>query len=425
MLTSDMENTPRMTLSIAAIFIGWRYGRAKYGQQFARFINRFSLAGILLGVAALIIVDSVMNGFEQQLKQRILGVVPQLTVATAGRAIDDWQQLSAEIPVLVDEYARVPHLATSGVIQAGGRLRPVQIQGVFSEQESAQQPLELIEANMTTGSLQRLQPGSYGIIIGQGLATELEVWPGDSLRLIAAGAGLYTPVGLLPSQRQFTVQGIVNMQSEADQHLVLMHGVDAARLLRLKDQQVQALRFYFNDPFTALDAAQQLQPQAEIAGWSLTTWRDRYGELFDAVALEKRMVNLMLALIIAVAAFNIVSALMMVIQDKRRDIALLQTMGMRPTQLYLLFVIQGMSNGMVGAILGTILGLIGSLFLNDILILFGVQQELMGPQGLPVLIQPAQVATIVVAALMLTFIATLYPARKATQTLPAEALRYE
>jgi lipoprotein-releasing system permease protein len=409
----------------AVFFIAQRFARSNYGNRFARFINRFSLAGIMLGVAALIVVGSVMNGFEQQLKDRILGVVPQLSVLPAeGIALADWQPLAESLPPLSQQTALLPQVLSTAVVQHHGQLKPIFIQGVFADYANSDVQLLPLQQQLQVGSFQSLQPGSYQVLLGQQLALDLNVWPGDKVRIIAAAGGSYTPFGLVPSQRQFEVAGIVAMQSEADAQLVLMHGVDAARLLRLADDEITALRYFFSDPFAALAGQQQLDAVLSEA-YRSESWRQRYGELFDAVALEKTMINLMLGLIIAVAAFNIVSSLMLVIQDKRADIAILQTMGLRRSSLYWIFVLHGLRNGIVGGLLGCLLGIALALSINDLLWAFGVRTGFTADGGLPVLLVTSQIVLIVVTAMLLTLLATLYPAWRASRILPAEALRYE
>ncbi|MRJ41354.1 MULTISPECIES: lipoprotein-releasing ABC transporter permease subunit [Idiomarina] len=409
----------------AAIYLGLRYSRAKHGSKFTRFINRFAFAGIVVGVAALIVVSSVMNGFEQQLKQRILGVVPQLTVSSANTAgISATDTFIRQLPALPGERAKVPQVSSAGVVQSGGQLRPVLIQGLFPEVAGAAVQWQPLQQHLQFGEIERLQAGGYGVLIGQALAQQLDVWPGDSIRVIAAAGGVYTPLGLMPAQRQFTIVGIVAMQSEADGQLLVMHGSDAARLLRLPDSQVSNVRYYFTDPFQAISAAEYLQQQLG-PDFNVRSWRSQYGELFDAVNMEKRMVGLMLGLIIAVAAFNIVSALMMLIQDKQTDIAILQTMGMRKSGIYQMFLMQGLTNGVIGSLLGLTAGVLLAGNLNQVLSLLQVDLSFTGQAGLPVLMQPEQIVTIVLAALLLTLLATLYPAWRASQTQPARALTYE
>src|SRR5690554_3140072 len=264
----------------AALFLGIRFSRARHGNRFTRFINRFALAGILIGVAALIIVSSVMNGFENQLKERILGVVPQLTIsATKAPSIANWQQLAEQVPLLADQQGVVPQVGSAGVVQSNGKLRPVYIQGLFPDTEQAAVQWQPLREHLVYGNLNALKASSYSVVLGQALAQELSVWPGDSIRIIAAAGGVYTPLGLMPAQRQFTVAGIVAMQSEVDGQLLIMHGTDAARLLRLPAGDVSAVRYYFNDPFSALHAEATVQA-AVGDDYETHSWREQYGELF-------------------------------------------------------------------------------------------------------------------------------------------------
>lgn len=409
----------------AVIFIARRFARSQFGNRFARFINHFSLAGIMLGVAALIVVGAVMNGFEQQLKERILGVVPQLSIVPEhGIALPEWQQFAEQAPQLPQQTALLPQVISAGVMQQPGQLKPILIQGVVADYPGSEVQLAPLRQHLQFGDFSALEAGRYRILIGQQLAHDLDLWPGDKVRIVAAAGGSYTPFGLIPSQRQFEVAGVIAMQSDADAQLVIMHGVDAARLLRLADDQITSLRYFFSDPFAAITAQQQLDAVLPD-GYRSESWRQRYGELFDAVALEKTMINLMLGLIIAVAAFNIVSSLMMVIQDKRADIAILQTMGLRRRSLYAVFVLHGLRNGILGSLLGSGLGVALALTVNDILWLLGVRTDFTGDGGLPVLLQTQQVLVVVATAMLLTLLATLYPAWRASRILPAEALRYE
>ncbi len=404
------------------LFLGLRYSRARHGQRFTRFIQRVSLVGIVVGVAALIVVGSVMNGFEGELKQRILTVVPQLEIK-AERGLANWQQVASSLPAVAGQRALVPEVSTAGVLQGQQRLQAVQVQGVFPQAEGAEIQLQPLAENLSTGEL-ALQPGSFNVVLGYALAQQLNAWPGQQLRLIAAGGGIYTPLGMLPAQRLVTVSGIVRMQSEADKHLLVMHGADLARLLRMAPEQVSGLRYYFADPFQALDAVAPLQEQLGDT-LEVTSWRDSYGHLFDAVSMEKRMVNLMLGLIIAVAAFNIISSLMMVVQDKRADIAILQTMGLAPFRVRRMVVLQGLVTGAVGSLIGLALGLLMAWYMNPLLQTLGVDLSFAGPNGLPVVVDEIQVTATVIAALALTFLATLFPAWQASRLLPAQALRYE
>lgn len=410
-----------------ALFIGLRYSRSRKGSAFTGFINRFALAGIALGVMALIVVTSVMNGFENELKKRILGVVPQLTVSTpTSDGINNWQQLADSLPQYDGVIAIEPYVLTQGVVQGSNQIKPVAMQGYYPDRADSSMRLE---EHIVAGRLTTLVEGDYGVFIGRSLAYELGIVPGDTIRLLAAAGGVFTPLGLMPAQRRFEVLGLFEMESEVDSQMVVVNGVDLARLLRLDKNAVSGLRFYFEDPFMAAEVGQQLQQHlassAATANLQVTDWRSRYGQLFTAVAMEKRMMWMMLALVIAVAAFNIVSGLMLVIQDKRRDIAILQTMGTRDSVIYRVFVVQGLFNGVVGALLGLAGGLLVATYLNEIVSAVGVDLTMISGQGLPVLMQPVQISTIVVSAILLALLATLYPAARAARTQPSEALRYD
>ncbi|WP_173919811.1 lipoprotein-releasing ABC transporter permease subunit [Pseudidiomarina piscicola] len=409
-----------------SLFLGLRYTRARHGQRFTRFIQRVSLVGLVLGVAALIIVGSVMNGFEAELKNRILQVVPQLKITEQSRqqrGFADWQELISALPSTVGQRAVVPEVSSAGLLQGDQQLQAVSVQGVFPAAQDSAIQLQPLQQHLSAGAID-LTAGSYHVVLGYALAQQLGVWPGAKVRLIAAGGGIYTPLGLVPAQRLVTVAGVVRMQSEADQHLVIMHGADLARLLRLAQDQVTGVRYYFNDPFQALPAAEQLAAELDDR-FRVQSWRESYGHLFDAVSMEKRMINLLLGLIIAVAAFNIVSSLMMVVQDKRSDIAILTTMGLAPHKVRRMIVMQGMTTGVIGCSMGLLLGILGSSYINPFISALGVDLSFAGPQGLPVVIDYGQVSATVIAALLLTFLATLFPAWRASRVLPAHALRYE
>ena len=411
-----------------ALFIGLRYSRSRKGSAFTAFINRFALAGIAIGVFALIIVTAVMNGFENELKNRILGVVPQLTVTNdEPRGMSNWQAASEalnESPELASSQITEisPYVATQGVLQVGQTLQPVAVQGVFAEQTYL---TNAVAEHLVMGDMADLHEGSYGVFIGQPLAYQLNLRLGDEVRIIAAAGGVYTPLGLMPAQRKFRVQGIFFMESEVDTQMLLVNGVDAARLLRLAPDAVSGLRFYLTDPFSAPAVGEELKnlPYVQEPGWQVGDWRAQYGQLFEAVAMEKRMMWMMLALIIAVAAFNIVSGLMLIIQDKRRDIAILQTMGARAATIYRVFLVQGLYNGVIGAVVGLVLGLLCAYNLNDLLAFLQLNEQLLSGQELPVLVQLPQVAWILAGAIGLALVATFYPAARAAKTEPSEALR--
>lgn len=406
------------------VFLALRYSRTRRRGGFATFINRVSTLGILLGVMALVVVTSVMNGFENELKKRILGVVPQITITSAnGVPFTNWQQLEQQIVWPTQVVARQPYVSTEGVIQSDSSLKPVLLQGVLPEQEQAK---GVLSSMMVTGDLSRLQAGEYGIILGRSLALALDVWPGAKVRLMAAEGQSYTPLGIFPAQRQFRVVGFFAADSEVDQQVVFLHAEDAAKLFRYQTGQVTGLRLYLQDAFAAPQVAERLRQSFQQQDLELFVddWQSRYGRLFAAVRMEKAMMMIMLALVVVIAAFNAVSARVMLVQDKRGDIAILQTLGLTPQRIYLVLVCQGAYMGILGAGLGVLLGVGLTLSLNPLLQAFSVSVFGTGEQ-LPYLFNFAHIAAIFVLALMLSLLSTLYPAWRAAQVQPAEILRYE
>ena len=403
------------------LFIGLRYSRARQGSAFTAFINRFAFAGIALGVMALVVVMSVMNGFEGQLKERILGAVPQVTLTDADSKTElaDWQKTQKQLPQMDLVKGSIPYVQTQGILQFSEKMSVANIQGIYPDTGAV--PPSLTD-KMVSGNWKNLEAGSYHIVIGERLAQKQGIAVGDTIRIIAAQGGVYTPFGLVPSQRRFVVSGLFAMGSEVDESVVFAHGSDLARLIRLPKGHVTGLQLFLDDAFQAPQVAQSLRNQTEL---SVSDWRENYGQLFEAVGMEKRMMWLMLALIIAVAAFNTLSALVMVINDKRHDIAILQTLGLSNSHIRAVFLLQGLYNGVLGSLLGVILGLLLSWYLNDILSLFGARIFAGSEEGLPIIINVLQVIVTAVAAIVLTLVATLYPASQAAHVQPSEALRYD
>ncbi|MCP4957380.1 lipoprotein-releasing ABC transporter permease subunit LolC [Photobacterium aquimaris] len=397
-----------------SFFIGLRYLRGRSGDRFSRFVSYMSTAGITVGVMALITVMSVMNGFEQQLKDRILGVLPQAVVTQA----DGRVPLSEQVPTVLKQLPHVTKVTaiTRGetIIQSANSLAAGMMIGIEPNQ------YDPIADHLMVGSLKDLQPGSFNVIIGQALAVELDIQPGDKIRLMVTSASQFTPLGRLPSQRNFTVSGIYDTGSDVDKQLVFTNISDAGRLLHYKLDQMSGWRLYLDDPFAVTELAKIPLPN----NWKWSDWREQRGELFQAVKMEKNMMGLMLGLIIGVAAFNIISALIMVVMEKQAEVAILKTQGMTHRQVLTLFMVQGSSSGVIGALLGGILGVILSHYINPIMAFFGVNLAAIGG-SLPVDFEPMQILAVIVGAIILSLLATIFPSYRAAAVRPAEALRYE
>ncbi|KOO16809.1 transporter [Vibrio xuii] len=395
-------------------FIGLRYLRGRSGDRFSRFVSYMSTAGITIGVMSLVTVLSVMNGFEAQLKGRILGVLPQAIVSQTDGKTERLEQAPEFIRQLSDAAHPEPIVQSEAVLQSASQLSAGLLIGIKPSEHDP------IEQHLIAGRLENLQAGKYQIFIGHTLARSLDVSIGDKVRLMVTSASQFTPLGRIPSQRLFTVAGIYNTGSDVDGQLMLTHIQDAGKLMRLKPDTMTGWRLFFNDPFVVADLSEQPLPQ----GWKWQDWRDQRGELFQAVRMEKNMMGLMLGLIIGVAAFNIISALIMVVMEKQSEVAILKTQGMSDRQVLAIFMVQGASSGVIGAVIGGALGVTLASNLNAILEAAGVALFSVGGE-LPVLINPIQITIVVVMAIALSLIATLFPSYRASSVKPAEALRYE
>ncbi len=409
-----------------SFFIGLRYSRSRNRSGFISFITFFSIAGILLGVASLIIVVSVMNGFEGELKKRILGLVPHIVVAptnenNSSTAFEHWQQMRSKLLSVEHVQQVTPLTSSEALIQSPSSLQGVLLQGVMPEYEQE----NILNTHMVSGSLTSLNSAAYHIVIGAALARKLKVTHGDRIRLILPNKMVFTPMGRVPVQRSFTITGLFNLGSQIDDSVIYIHANKAAKLLRQQGDGVNQLRLYLDDAFNAKQVANTLNLNEK--NYQVTTWQTSQGALFSAVRMEKNMMWLMLSLIIAVAAFNIVSALVMVVIEKQGEIAILQTLGLSQTGIIKIFITQGMVNGFWGVSLGAITGVLLTLNLNTILALLGINIFGAGyaSQQLPIQLEIEQVLIIIVSALLMSFISTLYPAFRASKTQPAEVLRNE
>ena len=398
-------------MSISA-FVALRYSQSGTKQSFVAFINRFSIIGICLGIAALIVVLSVMNGLEGQLKTRILGILPHIVVAsdTAVKIPD---------PLAEKVLAQIPYSETEVIVQSRSKLSGLFLQGM---QTQAAKPYSIVANGVVAGQWDSMTSGSFNVGISRILANSLNVELGGQLRLISTQSSVYSPLGRIPSQRLVTISFIFDINSEMDDKVIFIHLDDLARLLRKNTLQVQQQRLFLQDAFDFLPVANYLQAQ----GYNIKHWRERQGPLFDAVKMEKNMMSLMLLLVIAVAAFNVVSALVMVVSEKKSDIAILQTQGMLPVNIMKIFLFNGVFNGLKGITAGIALGLIGCVSINKILSLLGSNLAFgENGQGLPIDIQPLQIVYIAMGSILLCVLASWYPAYKAQSITPANSLRSE
>jgi len=424
-----------------SLFIGLRYSRSKNRAGFISFITFFSTVGILLGVASLITVVSVMNGFEGELKKRILGIVPHIIVTqkhvsqedvtqqnnVKANSFNEWPKLRTQLLKQKHIQQVTPFLSSEALIQSSVNLQGVLLQGIIPEFEQQ----NIISSHMVSGSLSSLSEQAYRIVIGRSLANKLKVSMQDTVRLVLPNKTIFTPMGRVPVQRNFIISGIFDVGSQVDDAMVYVHSKYGAKLLRRKGDGIDQLRLYLDDAFNAEQVVNTLtlanQVDFPIKPLTFTTWNDSQGALFSAVNMEKKMMWLMLSLIVAVAAFNIVSALVMVVVEKQGEIGILQTLGLSRMGIVKIFITQGMVNGLWGVTLGSFFGVLIALNLNEILATFGV--NILGAgyaaQSLPVQLDVYNVVVIVLSALAMCFFATLYPAYQASKTQPAEVLRNE
>ena len=395
-----------------ALFIGLRYMRGRASDRFGRFVSWLSTIGITLGVMALVTVLSVMNGFERDLENNILGLMPQALVTTPSGSVNP-QRLPASAVQGLQGVTRVAPLTTGDVVLQSPRNVAVGVMLGVNPDEA--DPLTPFLVNIKQ---QALQPGAYRVILGEVLAGKLGVKRGDKLRLMVPSASQFTPMGRIPSQRVFTVAGTFHANSDVDEYQLLVNQQDASRVMRYPAGNITGWRLFLQQPLEVDSLSRQALPQG--ASWK--DWRDRKGELFQAVRMEKNMMGLLLSLIVAVAAFNIITSLGLLVMEKQGEVAILQTQGLTRRQIMAVFMTQGASAGIIGALLGTLLGVLLALNLNTIMPALGA---LIDGASLPVAVDPLQVTIIAVAAMSVSLLSTLYPSWRAAAVQPAEALRYE
>ena len=410
--------------------IGWRYtraGRAGRRNRFISFISGVSMLGIALGVAALIIVLSVMNGFQKEVQNRMLSVVAHIEVLQPqGEALPDWRAVAAAARRNPEVIGAAPFIAQQALIGRGDEMRGAVVRGISPDAEATVTDLA---AKLKDTTLKRLIPGEWGIVLGIELARSLEVRDGDKVTIVAPG-GQVTPAGVVPRLKQFTVVGTFDAgHYEYDSGMAWIHVDDAAKLFRVEGPTGVQLRLTDLNRAreVAGELAQSLGPGVVVRDWTRTNrnW-------FAAVQVEKRLMFIILTLIVAVAAFNLVSTLVMTVTDKRADIAILRTLGASPRSVMSIFMVQGALAGIIGTLSGVVFGLVVA-FNIDVIVPF--IEHLLHVSFLPSSVylisrmpsdpQSTDIVPIVVISLVLSFLATLYPSWRASRVQPAEALRYE
>ena len=409
------------------LLIGLRYTRAKRRNHFISFISLISMAGVALGVAALIVVLSVMNGFQTELRTRILGVASHVQISGLGGELADWPRVAAEAARHPDVRAAAPFVQGQGMLTFEQDVRGTLIRGVLPDQEER---VAGFREYMRAGRWDALQPGEFGIILGSDLAAALGARLGDKVALIVP-QGTVTPAGVAPRLKSFRVVGVFEVgMYEYDSGLALIHLEDAQKLYRMEDR-VSGVRLKLDDLFDAPRVSRELLNVLEGELY-LSDWTRSHANFFRAVQIEKNMMFIILSLIVAVAAFNIVSTLVMAVTDKQADIAILRTLGATPRSILLVFMVQGSLIGLIGLALGVAGGVALALNVDVVVPLI---ERLLGTQflskdvyyisQLPSELQWGDVVTVTGVALVLALLATIYPSLRAAQVNPAEALRYE
>ena len=409
------------------LFIGLRYTRAKRRNHFISFISLISMLGMALGVMALIVVLSVMNGFQKEIRARMLGASPHLEVVADGGRLHDWQAVLDEVARHPQVSAAAPYVAGQGMLSFGESVQGVMVRGIDPQRETA---ITGLSGKMKVGTLDNLRGGEFSIVIGADLARARGVKINDRVMLIAP-QGMVTPAGMMPRLKQFRVAGIFEVgMAPYDSSLALIHMGDAQKLFQLGDA-VTGISAKLRDIDLAPRVARELQDRLPPELYA-NDWTHQNVNYFRAVQMEKKMMTIILSLIVAVAAFNIVSTLVMAVTDKQADIAILRTLGASPRSIMKIFIVQGVVIGVIGTLLGCLGGI--ALALNlDVVVpfierLLGVQflaKDVYYITELPSDLRYHEVALVASMSFLISLLATLYPSWRASKTQPAEALRYE
>ena len=416
------------------LFVGLRYTLAKRKNHFTSFISITSMAGLALGVAVLIVVLSVMNGFGNALRNSILSVASHMQVTGANGNLANWQLVLEQSKTVPQVQAAAPYVMGQGMLSVGPYAQGTLVRGISPADE---EKVAELGTKMRVGNLEDLRAGEFNIVLGADLARALGAHIGDKVVLMTPN-GSATPAGMVPRMKQFNLVGMFEMgMQQYDAGLALVNIEDAAKLYRMGDD-VTGVRLKLDDPMSTVNVAPQLNAAlqevavANMNNFYISDWRDENPNLFAAIKMEKRVMFIIMTLVVAVAAFNIVSTLIMAVTDKRADIAIMRTLGASPSSIMQIFVVQGALIGIIGTVLGVILGV--TIALNiDVIVpfiehVFGVQ--FLDKNVYQISVVPSQllwsdVAYITITAFLLSLLATLYPSWKASNINPAEALRYE
>ncbi len=408
-----------------SLFIGVRYIGSKRQNGFLAFVSLFALLGMMLGVFALIVVLSVMNGFDRELKDRVLRVVPHAFLY-ADDGLNDWAEVAANVNPLPGVVASSPYIQGKGLIQFHEGIRGIEIHGVLPEYE---QQVSVVANHLLLGEMSDLQPGKYNLVLGALMARYLGVTIGDKVAITLPQVSI-TPAGIFPRSKRFTVVGVFEVGAQVDEYLTLIHIDDAQKLFRFGNK-VEGLRLKFDDIYNVSKHTstiiEKLGPSYDIKDWSETQ-----GNLFQAVKMEKTVVGVMLSIIIAVAAFNIITSLVMMVSEKRSDIAVLRTMGLSRLGIVRIFMIQGTLLGFMGVLIGAISGVLTAHYLSEAiraleenLGIYIFDPNVYFVSYLPSLWKLEDTVLVCTLAITLSFMATIYPSYRAAMISPAEALRYE
>ncbi|WP_295413657.1 lipoprotein-releasing ABC transporter permease subunit [uncultured Thiodictyon sp.] len=410
------------------LYIGLRYTRAKRRNHFISFISLISMLGIMLGIMALIVVLSVMNGFHQEIRERILSMASHATLSDPnGGGMAEWRDVLAKVRANPKVVGAAPFVEVQAMLVGPSNVSGALVRGILPKEED--QVAEL-RGQMVRGSVDDLKAGDFNIILGRDLAQYLGVGQGDRVTVVTPQVSA-TPVGVMPRLKRFTVSGIFSVgMADYDRSAAFIQMDDAAKLMGFGDA-VSGVRLKLTDMWEAPRLAREIA--YELGGlYRMVDWTQVHANFFRALAIEKRMMSIILSLIVAVAAFNIVSALVMVVTDKRADIAVLRTLGASPRSVMGIFIVQGTAIGLVGTLLGVAAGVLLAWNLEPIIggieSVFGVRfldPSIYYISELPSDVHWQDVLTIAGAAFLMSILATLYPAWRAANTQPAEALRYE